>query len=33
MSSQAMRVERLAQPRLDMVGIAVGAQLDHVTHH
>src|SRR5262249_51247209 len=27
---QAMRVERLAQPRLDLVGIAAGGQLDHV---
>jgi hypothetical protein len=27
---QAMRVERLAQPRLDLVGIAAGDQLDHV---
>jgi hypothetical protein len=26
---QAMRVERLAQPRLDLVGIAAGDQLDH----
>jgi hypothetical protein len=25
-----MRVERLAQPRLDLVGIAAGGQLDHV---
>src|SRR4029453_4584191 len=27
---QPMRVERLAQPRLDLVGIAAGGQLDHV---
>ena len=27
---QAMRVERLAQPRLDLGGIAAGSQLDHV---
>jgi hypothetical protein len=27
---QAMRIERLAQPRLDLVGIAAGRQLDHV---
>jgi hypothetical protein len=27
---QAVRVERLAQPRLDLVGIAAGGQLDHV---
>jgi hypothetical protein len=27
---QAMRVERLAQPRLDLVGITAGSQLDHV---
>jgi pimeloyl-ACP methyl ester carboxylesterase len=27
---QATRVERLAQPRLDLVGIAAGGQLDHV---
>jgi hypothetical protein len=27
---QAMRVERVAQPRLDLVGIAAGAQLNHV---
>jgi hypothetical protein len=26
---QAMRVERLAQPRLDLVGITAGGQLDH----
>jgi hypothetical protein len=25
-----MRVERLAQPRLDLVGITAGGQLDHV---
>jgi hypothetical protein len=27
---QAMRVERLAQPHLDLVGIVAGDQLDHV---
>ena len=27
---QAMRAERLAQPRLDLVGIAAGGQPDHV---
>ena len=27
---QAMRVERLAQPRLDLIGITAGGQLDHV---
>ena len=27
---QAMRVERLAQPRLDLAGIAAGGQLDHM---
>ena len=27
---QPMRVERLAQPRLDLVGIAAGGQLDNV---
>ena len=26
---QAMRVERLAQPRLDLVGIAASGQFDH----
>jgi hypothetical protein len=26
---QAMCVEHLAQPRLDLVGIAAGGQLDH----
>jgi hypothetical protein len=25
-----MRVERFAQPRLDLVGITAGGQLDHV---
>ena len=27
---QAMRVERLAEPRLDLVGITAGGQIDHV---